>query len=137
MPRKSPPERAALWLPPLAYMGLIFYLSAQTNPAPELTSRVWDKALHMIEYGALAVLFCRALAGEGIASKSSLVLGLIAASAYGASDEWHQAFVPLRESEVSDWIADTIGAVAGVLAYGVFRAASFAERANKEWLQKR
>jgi len=51
MPRKSLPERASLWAPPLLYMGLIFYLSSQSNPAPELTSLVWDKTLQVDRTG--------------------------------------------------------------------------------------
>ncbi len=123
MPRKSPFERAWLWAPPILYMGLIFYLSSESNPMPEVTAREWDKALHVVEYGALGVLLYRALTGEGLAKMSSLVLALIAASAYGASDEWHQAFVPLRSSDISDWIADTTGSVVGVVSYAIFRVA--------------
>ena len=37
--------------------------------------------------------------------------------AYGASDEWHQSFVPGRSVDVADWIADAIGVVVGVLFY--------------------
>lgn len=123
MPRKSLFERASLWAPPLAYMGLIFYLSSLSNPVPEVTSLVWDKALHVVEYGALAGLLYRALAGEGVALRSSLILALIAASTYGASDEWHQLYVPFRDANVTDWIADAVGSIAGVVAYSIFRVA--------------
>ena len=40
-------------------------------------------------------------------------MAVVAASLYGASDEWHQAFVPLRSSDIHDWIGDTIGAAVG------------------------
>jgi VanZ family protein len=42
---------------------------------------------------------------------------LLVVSAYGASDEWHQSFVPGRSTDVRDWIADTIGAA---LAIGLY-----------------
>jgi VanZ family protein len=37
------------------------------------------------------------------------------ASAFGASDEFHQAFVPGRTADVADWMADTLGAAIGAL----------------------
>ena len=45
------------------------------------------------------------------------VLAVLAASAYGASDEWHQSFVPSRSAEVADWMTDTLGAGFMVAAY--------------------
>jgi len=32
---------------------------------------------------------------------------------YGATDEWHQAFVPRRSPDLGDWMADVFGVVAG------------------------
>ena len=32
---------------------------------------------------------------------------------YGATDEWHQAFVPRRAPDVGDWVADLVGVVLG------------------------
>lgn len=128
MPRRSPLERARLWGPPVAYMGLIFFLSSESNPVPEVTALVWDKVLHGVEYSILGVLLSRALTGEGLASTSSFVLALIAASAYGASDEWHQAFVPLRSADLSDWTADTVGSLVGGVTYAASCAARLGRR---------
>jgi VanZ family protein len=41
---------------------------------------------------------------------------MLAASAYGAIDEFHQSFVPGRDCNVWDWLADTLGAFLGALA---------------------
>src|SRR5207244_10216743 len=38
-----------------------------------------------------------------------LLLTLVIVSAYGASDEWHQSFVPMRSSDVNDWFVDMLG----------------------------
>ncbi|PWT82820.1 MAG: hypothetical protein C5B57_08045 [Blastocatellia bacterium] len=94
-------------------MALIFHLSSESKPLPELTTWVWDKALHAIEYGALGLLVCRALAGEGVPRGRAVLIAIVVASAYAASDEWHQAFVPLRSADVLDWVADTIGSTCG------------------------
>jgi|ERR671924_1017391 VanZ family protein len=107
-------RRFALWAPPVIYMAAIFFVSAQSHPMPEVTERVWDKLLHFVEYGGLAVLWYRAFAGEGMTSVMAALLALAATSLYAASDEVHQAFVPERMSDVRDWISDTIGAAIAV-----------------------
>src|SRR5213593_340528 len=114
-------RRALLWVPPLIYMAVIFFLSSQSEPIPAVTSLVWDKALHMTEYTVLSLLFCRALQGEGFAILRVALLAVLLTSAYGATDEIHQSFVPERNADVDDWVADTTGAAA---AAAVFSTAS-------------
>jgi VanZ family protein len=104
-------------------MALIFHLSSNSNPLPLLTENVWDKALHSIEYGGLAWLLCRALIGEGLGWGPGLLLALMAASAYGASDEWHQLYTPGRSADFHDWMADTLGAALGLGAYALMAIA--------------
>ena len=111
-------KRVWLWLPPIAYMAIIFYLSSQSHPLPQLTEHVWDKLLHTIEYAGLAVLIGRGLVGEQIDGTTAMLLAAALASLYGASDEFHQLFTPGRDSSVFDWLADTIGSGIGAVAYG-------------------
>ena len=110
-------RQALLWAPPVLYATLIFHFSSESNPLPGLTSLVWDKALHATEYAGLGLLLCRALRGEGIRWWPSIVLALLIASVYAGSDEWHQWVVPGRDSDVLDWVADTIGAAIGSTGY--------------------
>jgi VanZ family protein len=117
MSRKSFLGRAWLWLPPIVYMLLIFYLSSESAPLPEITTRVWDKSLHAIEYGTLALLFCRAFIGERYGRLAAIWMAFVFTSAYAASDEWHQLFVPSRSSDLYDWLADSIGGGAGLAAF--------------------
>ena len=79
----------SLWLPPAVYMACIFYSSSQSNPLPEVTTRVWDKLLHALAYAGLASLLCRALLGEGLRSFPTAMAAALLASAYGAADEYH------------------------------------------------
>ena len=116
------------WAPAALYAGLIFLLSAQSHPEDNLPSflfkEVSDKILHAVEYGILAVLCYRAFrwaAGPAVA-RQAVVLAILAASVYGITDEVHQAFVPLRESSWQDWLADTIGAVMGVMSWRSIRS---------------
>jgi VanZ family protein len=102
-------------------MALIFYFSSQPDPAPEITTRVWDKALHAAAYAVLGALFYRALSGEGVRPPATAVVAVVLASTYGAADEFHQAFVPARNPELADWIVDTLGASIGAIASAAAR----------------
>ena len=116
-------RRVSLWLPPLLYMAAIFYFSSESAPLPALTGRVWDKLLHIVEYTGLAILLFRALDGEGLGAWQSAIATVMLVSAYGASDEWHQLFVPLREADVQDWMTDTLAGAIGAAACAAFRRA--------------
>ena len=117
-------KHAGLWGPVVAYMALIFVLSAQ--PQPPLPSQLTDKQGHSIGYFGLAVTVSRALAGglaRGATPPAAAAAWTIAA-AYAATDEWHQSFVPGRSADVHDWYADAIGALVGAgacWAWGIIR----------------
>ncbi len=110
-------RRALLWLPAVLYMALIFYSSSQSDPAPALTHAVWDKLLHTGGYAVLGVFFALALRGEGFSLKTTFLVAVVLTSLYAASDEYHQSFTPQRESDVNDWIADSLGGTVGAAAF--------------------
>ncbi|MFZ2452036.1 MAG: VanZ family protein [Methylovulum miyakonense] len=99
----------------LAYCGFIYWLSDQaTLPTPDLFSGE-DKLHHAGAYFILAAL---AWANFRRIAKPPIILAtavIVFGSLYGASDEWHQSFVPGRSPDVLDWLADTLGAVLAVL----------------------
>lgn len=101
------------WWPPLAWMGLIFYLSAQPDlpqaPGPWLDKLI-KKAGHAAGYGILSLLYLRALSRGGAPTDRLRLLSLILAVAYGASDEFHQSFVPGRHCSAVDVLIDGAGA---------------------------
>ncbi len=111
-------RRLVPFLPSLAYAGLIFALSAQSDPLRFLPPDVLlqDKLLHAIEYSALGALLVPALQLAGRSPGAALVLAAGLASLYGASDEIHQSFVPGRNADVLDWVADTLGGALGAVA---------------------
>lgn len=104
-------KRWLRWAPALLYMAGIFAASAQpTVRLPRMDNS--DKVLHFAAYAGLGGLLAYGAAGTALGP-----LPLIAAgSLYGASDEVHQSFVPGRTPDLLDWVADTLGAIAGVLA---------------------
>ncbi|MGH7205061.1 MAG: VanZ family protein [Nitrospiraceae bacterium] len=110
------------WLPVVAYAGLIFFLSSLSNPevyTPSFLYEIGDKSLHAFEYGVLGILCYRAFRhGSGAwAARYALHLAIVAAAAYGVTDEIHQVFVPLREADAGDLLMDTIGAAIGATGW--------------------
>jgi VanZ family protein len=111
------------WLPVLAYVGMIFVVSAQPRLRPPLQFRNADKFAHVIEYGILGFLLVRAVRGDG-SRGDPLRDGLVALAiglAIGAGDETFQSIVPGRESSVRDFLADASGLVFSQLAWLVVR----------------
>jgi VanZ family protein len=118
------------WLPVAAYMLLIWTLSAIPHQVDLGMLPFQDKGAHFLEYGALGCLFAHAVRGTWLRWHARLVflVAVVGSSLWGVSDEIHQAFVPGRNSDPQDLIADAIGAFAGACAYLILRA---------RWLQRR
>ena len=92
------------------YAACIFALSSIPGQAlPGV--RVSDKLIHIGEFGLLGILMCRALTAQLPTWTRSRIalLSLLAAICYGASDEFHQLFVPARSAELTDVAADSVG----------------------------
>jgi VanZ family protein len=109
-------------------MGMLFYVSSLSS-IPSPPGGLTDKHEHFFFYGILAALTLRALArGEWRRVTWWSVLGAIAiSSGYGVTDEFHQRFVPGRDYERLDMVADAIGSAAstGLLwAWGIIRRRS-------------
>jgi VanZ family protein len=105
-----------LWLPVVGYMAGIFY--ASSIPDPPVPSDVPDINLHALAYFGLMVLVTRAVSGGSWARVTAGVLAIAwcITVAYGATDEWHQMYVPNRHAEFRDLQADAIGALAAGIA---------------------
>jgi VanZ family protein len=109
-------------------MALLFVLSSFSSlPAPP--SGFTDKHEHFFFYGILGALTLRALAkGAWRGVTFAAVVGAVAISAaYGVSDEFHQGFVPGRDYEVLDMVADGVGASAAagaIWAWAIIRRRS-------------
>ena len=105
-----------LWGPVVVQMALIFFASA----IPDLQSipgGVSDHTAHFLGYGLLGALVLRALAAarwHGVSPRAAALAWLVCA-VYGATDEWHQAYVPGRTPALDDWLADALGAATAVI----------------------
>ena len=93
------------------YCSFIFWLSSKpTLPAPMLFTHQ-DKIFHMGAYFIMGILAWRFF--NDLFAKPIIVflVSLCFSSIYGISDEWHQSYVPGREADILDWLADTLGAL--------------------------
>jgi VanZ family protein len=96
------------WWPVVGWAGVILLITSWPNPPVPSGLPPWtDKLVHLTIYGVLGMLVARATVVQW------RVLALLAACA--AADEWHQRLVPGRGPDLADWVADTVGATAGLL----------------------
>jgi VanZ family protein len=110
---------ALYWLPLILYCLFIYIQSDHPSPEQIPIFPYVDKVLHLAAYGILGILFYRAYQTLKLKDNIKILMFLSVASAslYGISDEIHQSFVPFREAEVADAIADMVGAIVGVCLY--------------------
>lgn len=73
------------------------------------------KAAHVTEYAVLGILIVRALRHVcGVSSRGLWSGAWLLATAYAASDEFHQIFVPGRTPKVTDVMLDSAGVLLGL-----------------------
>jgi VanZ family protein len=111
--RKNRPLR---WAAVVAWMGLIFYLSAQPRlplVMPPGFPQIQDVIGHFTVYAVLVVLLRWALRGTGV--RRPLLWALAITVLYSFTDEFHQSFVPNRHPDVFDLATDFAGAVTALL----------------------
>ena len=111
------------YLPTLLVVAAICYLSLASDPFPDkerlLDFPGSDKVVHFIMYGGLTATFCfdyyRRCAD--LLKPRLLVVALVAAIALGAMMELLQSYMGVgRTGDVIDLVANSLGALAGILA---------------------
>ncbi len=101
-----------MWFAPaVSLMAAIWWFSSLSR-LPELPPGLdSDKLVHAVVYGLLAwLLWVGLVRGGNMESRRAAWAAGVLAVAYGAVDEIHQGFVPLREPDVLDLLADGMGA---------------------------
>jgi VanZ family protein len=99
------------------YCLFIYRLSDQ----PTLPLPLWfahqDKIHHAGAYFIMGLLAWRSFKPLFGVPIVLALFSITFCSLYGLSDEWHQSFVKCRDSDATDWIADTGGAGLAVFFY--------------------
>jgi len=116
-------RKLGLWGPVALWAGLLFFLSSRSDLGA--AGRIPDWITHGTAYLAFAVLVARAAVGglgEPLAGRTAAAV-VLAVTLYGVSDEWHQSFVPGRDSSAGDVAKDAGGATVGVLLFRRLRGA--------------
>lgn len=102
---------------PVVLAGAITLCSGYPAVVPEITWFEPDKLGHFVAYGTLATAIIRHPALARWRSMGALG-AILLASAYGLGDEFRQSLTGgVRQYDLADWAADTVGAVVAVVLY--------------------
>lgn len=102
-------------------LSAIFIASHQPEPVLVFEDFTFhDKLLHMGVYFILGLSIIFALHGNftNIGKKKIIILVLLIGCTYGFSDEIHQYFIPGRDADLLDWLADIAGIALSLAALG-------------------
>ncbi len=110
-------KRVLFFVPAVLYYALIFYLSSKSYEV-EVNILFFDKGIHIVEFAILGFfLSFGCFQSIKLSFKGNVIFILATGILLGSLDEWHQSFVPLRNSDVLDIVADTTGIFIGLLIY--------------------
>jgi VanZ family protein len=107
-------KKALRWLPALATMALIFYLSTLPSKGKLAATLLFtptldDIASAILHLGAFGFLALTIELGFGKVTDKERLWALLWVILYGVSDEFHQYFVPGRTTSLFDVIMDGLG----------------------------
>jgi VanZ family protein len=115
-------SKTVFWFPALLWGGLTFFLSMIPRVGPS-SETAEHKIGHIAVFATLAATVIWALdRGHALRLSRALVLAMLITAAYGASDEWHQKYVPGRSCEFSDVVLDTVAGAVALFAYYICRS---------------
>lgn len=109
---------------PIFIWAIIIFLCSSITKLPEInkTGIPVDKIFHLIEYFLLGFLLARGLfyIPNKFINEKYLILSITIAVFTGLIDEFYQFFVPGRDSNFLDFIADIIGVITAVYIFKKF-----------------
>lgn len=111
-------------LPWLLYSGLIFYLSSQQKlEVPDLHFELQDKLFHFLAFTVYGIFVSLSAINWPLRWLERVNWAVWAAAVgivYGLLDEIHQYYVPGRQMDLWDWVADSLGVISGILIFKYF-----------------
>ena len=110
-------------VPMLFVMGTIFFLSHQPGDSLHLPAFPGiDKLAHLTICCLLGLTVFHALPVSWIRNHSKILVYLTVITtvvAYGISDEFHQSFIPGRQTSGADLVADGFGGIVAIFIWSL------------------
>ncbi len=110
-------KKLLYFLPAILFYLLIFSLSL-TDFGVRVRVNHFDKIIHVIEFGIMALLLSLAFFNV---MKASLTIKILVTFFIGLGlailDEFHQYYVPGRHRDALDALADAVGLAGGIFLY--------------------
>lgn len=110
-------------LPIIIYAVLIFIGSSiSTLPSEIPDFDFMDKFIHFMEYFIFGILLWRSAYKWNKIAKSLMFITIVFSigAFYALSDEFHQLYVPGRDGNLYDWLADIFGLAVGLATAYIF-----------------
>jgi VanZ family protein len=108
------------WLPVFVWLIVIF-IGSSIGSMPRVGGKAVDaivhRIAHVIEYAVLGGLLLRATSERGSITWRQVIGVALLCALYGVTDEWHQAYVPGRSSELSAIPFDLGGGLIGAVVW--------------------
>lgn len=102
--------------------GLIYYLSSLEFSSSGVGGfSIPPYLYHFGIFFLLGIFLLITIKGENETETKYIIIILIIAILYAASDEFHQNFVPGRDTSVIDFLIDTLGVVCSNASYKIFK----------------
>ena len=97
----------------LCALGVVVLSSWPSISLPDLGTSNLDKILHFTQYAILAFLVVRGWSRPltGRFQRLAVIIGILIL--FAAVDEYHQGWIPGRDPDWWDWIADAVGIGSG------------------------
>jgi VanZ family protein len=108
------------WGPVIVWLVVIFggsSIGSLPRADDELLDAIVHRVAHMFEFAVLGVLLLRAISERGSITWRQVLGVTLLCGLYGVTDEWHQAYVPGRSSELSAVPFDLGGGLIGAWLY--------------------
>lgn len=105
-------------LPAAWVMATIWWMSDKSRlpGMPGFTQEVWSYLGHISAFGLLGLCVWWALGmNTRLLDRERTIYAIAITTAYGLLDEFHQSFVPGRDTSVFDLLADFAGATIAVI----------------------
>lgn len=104
----------------LATYWCLLFTATHIPKVPGVRMQHADKVFHMLSYTGLAFLLAWAIPTIPRHRMLNVLMAGLFAIAYGIFDEFSQ--IPFgRHADIFDWVADSVGVFAGLIAYAVLR----------------